>query len=165
VRIVGHEQRLPEVPAAAGGPLRRLQAEGEADQTQRAIMTSHQLTILVLPDLLAVCKLAPNAPVPLWASASGFTSITRTSDELSIVCRQEAVPEGIKCERGWRCLRVAGTIDFGVVGVLASLVTPLAEARIGVFVISTFDTDFLLVKATDLDKAVVALRRASHRVE
>jgi hypothetical protein len=75
------------------------------------------------------------------------------------------VPDRIKCEQGWRCLRVAGTIDFAVVGILASLVTPLAKAGIGVFAISTFDTDYLLVKMTDFDKAVVALRQASHRVE
>jgi hypothetical protein len=93
-------------------------------------MTPHQLTLLVLPDLLAVCRLAPDAATPTWAASTGFSSITRTSDELSIVCRQEAVPEEVKCERGWRCLGVAGTIDFAVVGVLASLVTPLAEAGI-----------------------------------
>lgn len=126
---------------------------------------THQLTLLLLPDLFAVCRLAPDAAVPTWADGTGFMSITRTADELSVVCRQDAVPEGTKCERGWRCLRVAGTIDFALVGILASLVTPLAEAGIGVFAVSTFDTDYLLVKATDLDSAVGALREAGHSVE
>jgi hypothetical protein len=128
-------------------------------------MTTHQLSIMVLPDHFAVCRLAPDAPVPSWVAATTFFSITRTADELSIVCRQDAVPEGIKCERGWRCLRVAGTIDFAVVGVLASLVTPLAEAGISVFAVSTFDTDYLLVKENVFDKAVAALRQMGHKVE
>ncbi len=125
----------------------------------------HQLTLLLLPDLFAVCRLAPDASVPAWAAAGGFSSISRTANELSIVCRQDAVPEGIKSERNWHCLRVAGTIDFALVGVLTSLVTSLAEAGIGVFVISTFDTDYLLVKANDLDRAVVALRLSGHSIE
>lgn len=126
---------------------------------------THKLTLLLLPDLFAVCRLTPDAPVPAWAATGGFFSITRTADELSIVCRQDAVPKEVKSERGWRCLRVAGTIDFALVGVLASLLTPLAEAGIGVFAISTFDTDYLLVKANDLDRAVVALREAGNKVE
>jgi hypothetical protein len=125
---------------------------------------THQLTLLLPPDLFAVCRQAPNAPVPSWADATAFVSITRTTEELSIVCRQDAVPEEVKCERGWRCLRVVGTMDFAVIGVLASLVTPLAEAAINVFAISTFDTDYLLVKASDLERAVVALRTAGHKV-
>jgi hypothetical protein len=128
-------------------------------------MTTHQLTILVLPDLFAVCRLAPNEPVPAWASAASFFSITRTAEELSVVCPQQTVPEFVRCERAWRCLRLAGTIDFAVVGVLASLVTPLAEAGIGVFAVSTFDTDYLLMKEKDFDMAVAALRQAGHKVE
>lgn len=128
-------------------------------------MTPHHLTILVLPDLFAVCRLAPDALIPSWAAAASFFSITRTADELSIVCCQDAVPEGIKCEWGWRCLRVAGTIDFAVVGVLASLVMPLAEAGSSVFAISTFDTDYLLVKEADFDKAVAALQLSGHKVQ
>src|SRR3989442_1500343 len=117
-------------------------------------MTPHQLTILVLPNLFAICRLARDASIPAWATAADFFSITRTADEHSIVCRQDAVPEGILCERGWRCLRVAGTIPFSVVGVLASLTAPLAEAGISVFAVSTYDTDYLLVKEPDLEKAL-----------
>jgi hypothetical protein len=121
-------------------------------------------TLISLDGLFAVCRLAGDAPLPTWATGS-FTSITRTADELSIVCRSEDVPEGIRCERGWRCFRVAGALDFAMVGVLASLLAPLAGAGIPVFVVSTFDTDYLLVKEGRWHAAVEVLRREGHRVE
>lgn len=125
-------------------------------------MTDRQLTLVVLTDLYAVCRLEKDVPVPAWTSSGEFFSVTRTADELSIVCPENLVPDGVRCERGWQCLRVAGTIDFSLVGVVAALVTPLAEAGISVFVISTFDTDYLLVKKTDLARATAALRAAGH---
>jgi hypothetical protein len=130
-----------------------------------AVPITHQLAVTLLPDTLAVCRLDMDAPVPAWASSSEFSSITRTGEELSVVCPQSLVPDGVRCERGWRCLRVAGTMDFSMVGVVASLVTPLAEAGISVFVVSTFDTDYLLVKENDLEKATAALRAVGHGVE
>jgi hypothetical protein len=120
-------------------------------------------TLSILPELFAVCRLAPDAPVPAWA-AGPFVSITRTPDELSAVCPAASVPNDIRCERGWRCLRVAGPLDLAQVGVLASLVVPLAEAGGSVFVVSTFDTDYLLVREADLVAAVEALRRHGHLV-
>ena len=128
-------------------------------------MSLHQLTFIVFSELFAVCKLDHNAQIPAWASAGTFFSITRTTAELSIVCPQSLIPDAIRCERGWRCLRVAGTMEFSMVGVVASLSRPLAEAGIGIFLISTFDTDYLLVKENDLEKAVVALRAVGHAVE
>lgn len=128
-------------------------------------MTFHHLNFIVVPERLAICRLDHNAPIPAWASAGTIFSITRTADELSIVCPQSLIPDAIRCERGWRCLRVAGTMEFSVVGVVASLSRPLAEASIGIFVISTFDTDYLLVKEDDLEKAVIVLRAAGHSVE
>jgi hypothetical protein len=92
-------------------------------------------------------------------------SVTRTADELSVVCRQEAVPAGTYAEGGWRGVRVAGAMPFTQVGVLASLARPVAEAGIGVFAVSTFDTDYLLVKAERFPEAVAALRAAGHSVE
>lgn len=127
--------------------------------------TSQQLTFIVLPDLMAVCRLDQVAPIPPWASSGSVFSITRTADELSIVCQQDHVPGGVRCERGWRCLRVAGTMAFSMIGVVASLSTPLAEAGIGIFVISTFDTDYLLVKEGDFQNALVALRTAGHAIQ
>jgi hypothetical protein len=127
-------------------------------------MAFQQLTLIVVDGVFAVCRLEPGAPIPVWSTADGFFSITRTAEELSVVCRQDAVRDGINCERGWRCLRVAGTIPFSVVGVLASLTAPLAEAGISVFALSTFDTDYLLVKAKDPERAVDVLRRRGHTI-
>ena len=128
-------------------------------------MAFQQLTLIVVDGVFAVCRLEPGASIPSWATAGDFFSITRTAEELSVVCRQNTVPDGINCERGWRCLRVAGTIPFSVVGVLASLTAPLAEARISAFAVSTFDTDYLLVKAEDLGRAVDNLRRQGHTIQ
>ena len=127
-------------------------------------MTFQKMTLIVVDDTFAVCRLASDSPIPPWATAGDLFTITRTPDELSVVCRQDAVPQGINCERGWRCLRVAGTIPFSVVGILASLTAPLADAGITVFAVSTFDTDYLLVKGKDLAAAVDALQRGGHTV-
>lgn len=127
-------------------------------------MTIHSLTLTVLPDTYAVCRLDADAAIPGWATGNNFFSITRTKEELSIVCLQACVPEGIRCERDWRCLQLVGPIPFAMVGVLASIIQPLAGARISVFAISTFDTDYLLVKAEDLQRAIDALRWQGHSV-
>ncbi len=91
--------------------------------------------------------------------------MTRSADEVSIVCPEEDVPADLRSERGWSCIRVAGQLDFSMVGVLASLVGPLAQAGIAVFVISTFETDYLLVKGQAFDQAVHALVQHGHQVE
>lgn len=127
--------------------------------------TTRQMRFIVLPDHLAVCRLNQDTPIAAWASSGTVFSITRTADELSVVCQQNVVPDGVQCEKGWRCLRVAGTMAFSMVGVVASFSTPLAEAGVGIFVISTFDTDYLLVKDDDFQKAVAALRAAGHVVD
>src|SRR5262249_12669617 len=96
------------------------------------------LPLSLLPGRYAVWRLAPDTDFPAWA-AGAFACVTRTEEELSVVCREEAVPEGVRRESGWRCLRVAGTLDFGAVGVLAALTAPLAAAGVSVFAVSTFD--------------------------
>jgi hypothetical protein len=128
-------------------------------------MTRHKLRLVSLPGLFAVCRLDADASVPKWAQAGKFCSITRTAEELSVVCPQSLVPVGVRCERDWRAFGVAGTMDFSTIGVVASLATPLADAAISVFVVSTFDTDYLFVKADDIDRSLVALRAAGHEVE
>jgi GNAT superfamily N-acetyltransferase len=125
--------------------------------------TVHRLTLLPLEGSYAVCRLDVDAPLPAWAGGA-FVSVTRTADESSLVCRQEAVPSGVACERGWRCLRVADTLDFSLVGVLESLLRPLAVAGISVFVVSTFDTDYLFLREGTFLDAVRVLRRAGHAV-
>lgn len=124
----------------------------------------HRLRVEPLPGTFAVCRLAPDAAVPAWAAGGPFISVTRTADELSVVCPEPAVPEEVRAERGWRCLRVAGPLAFGLVGVLASLLEPLGRAGVSAFAVSTFDTDYLLVRADDLPRAVDALRAAGHVV-
>jgi hypothetical protein len=126
--------------------------------------SQHNLRLVVLPELYAISRLEKDAAIPTWVSSGDFYSITRTADELAVVCAQQFVPAGIRCERGWRCLRVADTMDFSMVGVVSSLVRPLAEAGIGVFVVSTFDTDYLLLKDADVDSGITAFRGAGHIV-
>ncbi len=127
-------------------------------------MSSLPLTLLVLSETFAVCRLPVDAPLPVWAMTGAFFAITRTADELSIVCAQAQTPDGVTCQPGWRCLQVAGPLDFALTGVLASLAAPLAAAGVSIFALSTFDTDYLLVPASVLDEAVIALRSAGHAV-
>ncbi len=127
---------------------------------------ARSLTLELLAGRFAVCRLEPDAPVPGWAGAAApFVSLTRTAAELSVVCAEEAVPAGVRCEPGWRCLRVKGPLGFGVSGILASLASPLASSGVSIFVVSTYDTDYLLVQQRDLDRGVFALERAGHAVE
>lgn len=120
----------------------------------------------VHPTRLAVCRLEPGLPVPRWVpeEAAPLMSVTRTRDELSIVAPQEVVPEDVTAERGWRALSVRGPLEFSMTGVLASLSGALAEAGVPIFVVSTYDTDWLLVRGGDLGRAVDVLRAAGHHV-
>jgi hypothetical protein len=129
-----------------------------------SIVSFHRLNLIRVDGTFAVCRLGADATIPPWATAGSFFSITRSPDELSVVCRQDAVPEGVACERGWRCLRVAGTMPFSVVGVLVSLTAPLAQNGISIFSISTFDTDYLLVKDDEIEKAITVLQQAGHSI-
>jgi len=122
------------------------------------------LSLAILHDSFAICKLGADENIPDWTLSESFCSITRTSDELSIVCPQELVPKGIEAEMGWRSLKVEGKLDFGMVGILSSITSSLAKVGIVVFVISTYDTDYILVKDSDLDRATAALRNAGHNV-
>ena len=126
-------------------------------------MPEHQLTLALLAGAYAVCRLSADAAVPAWATGE-FVNVTRAAGELSVVCREDAVPDGVRCERDWRCLRVVGTLDFSLVGVLAALLVPLAAAGVSVFAVSTFDTDYVLVREADLGRAMAALRAAGHSI-
>lgn len=123
-----------------------------------------QLTLTLLPEFLAVCRLRSDQDIPQWALGPGFSSTTRAGDELSVVCPQGQVPAGITSERGWRCLKVHGPLGFGLTGILAELAGALAREGISLFALSTYDTDYLLVKAEDLPGAIGALRRRGHDV-
>ncbi len=110
-----------------------------------------------LGDELAVCRLEPTAAVPAWLPASGFTSVTRTADELSVVCAASAVPRTIKCERGWAALKVCGPLPFDGVGILRRFAEPLADAGIPIIALGTFDTDYVLVQWSHRETADSAL--------
>ncbi len=115
----------------------------------------------LLDPVFAVARLNPSDPVPAWGE---LFSVTRTPDELSIVCEARLIPPGTQCQRGWRCLKVEGPLDFSLVGVLASIAGPLARAEVPIFALSTFDTDYILVKEGNLDRALAALQREGHVV-
>ena len=127
-------------------------------------MSHTTLTLSLLSDTFAICRLGPEADIPSWALAGDFFSVTRTKEELSLVCLQENVPEGTRCEKGFRCIKVEGPLDFSLTGILSSLTIPLAKAGISVVAISTFDTDYLLVKEEQVDGAVRKLSQAGHRL-
>jgi hypothetical protein len=113
---------------------------------------------------LAVCRLDANAEVPAWATVGDFYSLTRTSDELSVVCFASNVPDGVRCEKGWRGLKVEGPLDFGMVGILAAIAGVLAGAGISIFALGTFDTDYILVKADQYENAIAALAASGHTI-
>ena len=125
------------------------------------------LPLRVLPDTLAVCPLPPEGSIPHWAELGpDFVFLTQTPTERSVVVTERRVPaEALaKCERGWRPVRVAGALPLNLVGVVSRMTRPLAEAGISLFAISTHETDYVLVKAADLPRAVSAWRAAGHRV-
>jgi len=126
-------------------------------------MTAHRFS--VVPGPWTIVQFRSSDDIPVWAlDASGFVSITRTSDELSIVCLESAVPADVHSERGWAMLKVHGPLPFAQTGVLASFASPLTESRISIFAVSTFDTDYILIKATQLPVACHALVAAGHEL-
>jgi hypothetical protein len=122
------------------------------------------LRLSVLEHRLAVCRLDAGSAVPDWATAAPFSSVARTAEELSVVCPEERVPAGAICERGWRVLKLEGPFELGMIGVLASVATPLAESEVSVLAIATYDTDYVLVRESQLDLATEALRERGHEV-
>jgi hypothetical protein len=124
-----------------------------------------QLRFTLLPDAFAIARLEPSAAVPAWAfEGGGFCSVTRTGGELSVVCRAAAVPAGVTSQAGWRCLEVGGPLDLSMVGIVAAISGVLAAAGISVFIVSTYDTDYVLVPGVRVADAAEALRRAGHQV-
>ncbi len=127
--------------------------------------STRRLELTLLEQPFAVSRLAADAPLPAWATQGPFFSVTRTRDELSIVCELDRVPVGIQSQPNWRVFQVHGPFALTEIGVLATLATPLSEARLSLFVISTFDTDYLLVASEALSAAIDALERAGHKIQ
>ena len=126
--------------------------------------SNRRFQVTVLPGFFAIVRLAADAPLPSWASTGDFFSVTRTSDELSVVCLATQVPSSLTAETGWRALKVQGPFALSEIGVLAALAAALAHAKVSLFAISTFATDYLLVNDKSLNAAVAALRAAGHGV-
>lgn len=118
------------------------------------------MNLTLLPETYAIWKLPASAPLPQVP----FFAAIRTGEELSLVTEETWAPSGVPCERGWRALKVAGPLDFSLTGILAALAVPLAAAKVPIFALSTFDTDYVLVKETQLTAAVAALESAGHTV-
>lgn len=127
-------------------------------------MANIVLTLTVLPEKLAVCRLDVAEEIPGWALQGRLYSITRTRDELSVICPEQHVPAEVRCERDWRALRLEGPFDFNLVGVLASVLDPLAMAAISILAVGTYDTDYVLVREGHLERAVAVLLAAGHAV-
>ncbi len=125
----------------------------------------HQLSLHILPGRYAVARLAPDATFPDWLDGSGFQAAIRAEDELTIVCSQERVPLGVEAERDWSCLRTIGPFDFETTGIVQSLVSPLSDHGIGVFVLCTFDGEHILVPGSKADAAMCILKQAGHDVD
>jgi len=125
----------------------------------------HNLSLVILADRLSVCRLSAPLPDPLQQLRGEFLALIRTADGLTLVCAEEFAPDQAKIEAGWRALKVEGPLEFSMTGVLAALAQPLARAGVSIFAVSTFDTDYILVKDAKLDAAVAALELAGHRVQ
>lgn len=118
-----------------------------------------------VPGEYAICRLPPDVQAPAWVEGSRFSAITRTSEELCIVCEARLVSDRVTASCDWSCLRIAGSIEFSETGVIAGLSSTLARAGLSLFVVSTYDTDYLLVRTFELEAACAALRGAGHVVE
>jgi hypothetical protein len=126
--------------------------------------TLSSLTLELLAERLAIVRLPPDTNVPPLPLDSALLSLTVTRDEISIVLPEDEAPEGAEITPGWRALRVVGELDFSLVGIMAGLTSALAEAGVSVFALSTFTTDYLLMREDALDKAMAALRAAGHTI-
>jgi hypothetical protein len=126
-----------------------------------------ELTLTLEPDLYAVVRLEPDLSLPSWARLSDIFSITRTRDELCVVCLEAVIPQGLSAqfERGWRLLKLEGPFSFTLTGILVSVLDPLAAVGVGIFAFSTFDTDYVMVPGTKLETALAALRQAGHTIQ
>jgi hypothetical protein len=125
---------------------------------------AYKLRLRKISQKFAVCRLAPDAPLPSWAISGDIWSVTRTPIELSVVCSQNSLPQNLAAERNWVALQVVDPISFGMVGVLSSLTVPLADAGVSIFVLSTYETDFVFVRDESLEKACRVLTQVGHEI-
>jgi uncharacterized protein len=124
----------------------------------------HHLKFRQLPGPYAIVRLAPDSPVPDWATKGDFTSITRTADELSIVCPATNLPPDVHSIHRWICLKLEGPFPFELTGVLLSFIEPLSGNGVPIFAISTYDTDYVLLQEESSATAIELLKRAGHEM-
>jgi Uncharacterized conserved protein len=127
-------------------------------------MSETKLTLQLLEDKFGVCRLNYQDKIPDFAINSEFYSITGTKDELSVVCLQKDIPEGLRCEPDWRIFKIEGVLDFSLIGILSSISSVLAKEGISIFAVSTYDTDYILVKDKDIDHAIKALLADNYQI-
>lgn len=123
-----------------------------------------KINLRQLPETYAICRLDSAGTIPAWADGSGFVSISRTEDELSVVCVADRVPAEIKHDGAWTCFKLQGPFAFNETGIALAVIQPLSEAGVGIFLVSTFDTDHLLVKSADAEQAATLLTEAGHTI-
>lgn len=126
-------------------------------------MKHHQLKFRLLSGLYAIVRLPPDTPVPAWATNGDFTSITRTADELSIVCPAANLPPDVHSSHRWICLKLEGPFPFSQTGVLLSFIEPLSTNEVPIFAVSTYDTDYVLIQE-EFAGAIDLLREAGHEL-
>jgi hypothetical protein len=123
-----------------------------------------QVTIKELPGTYAIARIAPDSAIPAWADGRGFVSISRSDEELSIVCLADRVPADVRSDGDWTCFKFQGPFAFDETGILLAVIQPLSDNEIGIFAVSTFDTDYLLVKTAHRARAGELLAAAGHRL-
>ena len=128
-------------------------------------MVGKLLTMKLLKGHYAVCRFNKGHAIPEWAYIGSFFSITSTMDELSIVCNEDNLPEGITCSRGWSVLKIQGPLDFSLIGILSGISSILASKGISIFAVSTYDTDYILVKNNDIEDAIAALAEENYEIK
>ncbi len=123
------------------------------------------LTLDLLEGNFVICRLPPSSSLPSWAFTGPFISITKTNDELSIITIDDnRLPKDIQCERNWKCFKLKGSFPFDMTGVLSSILNPLANADVGILAVSTFDTDYVMIKEKNLQIAIDVLKQNGHKV-
>jgi len=127
-------------------------------------MKTERFTLSILPGCFSVCRFSPDSDIPAWGKQGELYSITRSAEELSVVCPSDHVPPHVRAEGDWIAFKVEGPLDFSMSGVLSSLAGPLADAGISIFAISTFNTDYLLIKEKSLRRAIEVLKNRGHKI-
>jgi uncharacterized protein len=123
------------------------------------------MTLTGLAGDYAIARLDAGSPIPDWADGAGFVSIGRTAEELSIVCHSDRIPTGTRSDGPWMAFKLEGPFDLSETGIAVAVLNPLAVAKIGVFIVSTFDTDYFLIKRENAMQAMTVFKNAGHRVD